>query len=159
MKGPVCEQTYLRNYSIGVLEALTRCELAHVLGKWKRNDTNRKQQVSANIESSMTRPEEAQLVNAMRNATSDRVRLSTLSTLEMVNPVHLPFFVTAGGLAVLDKWLRTRSECRSRVLAILEKIPVTSHDVAEARLCGAVITVSRNDLSPAKQAAIELLDR
>lgn len=112
------------------------------------------------IESPITRPEEAlQLVNAMRNATSDRVRLSTLAALETANPVHLPFFVTAGGLAVLDKWLRTRSECRSSVLAMLEKIPVTSHDVAEARLCGAVITVSRNDVSPARHAAVELLDR
>ena len=61
MKGPVCEQTYLRNYSIGVLEALTRCELGHVLGKWKRNDTNRKQQVSA-IGISFTNHNSEQLV-------------------------------------------------------------------------------------------------
>jgi len=99
------------------------------------------------------------IVNAMRNCKTDRQRLGLLNALDRSQRSLLPAFVTEGGLAVLDKWIRTAADIRFPTLAVLQKIPVFSHDLKQARIPSAVDIVARLDASQAnRQKAIAVLE-
>eukprot|EP00927_Polykrikos_kofoidii_P054361 TRINITY_DN48788_c0_g1_i1.p1 TRINITY_DN48788_c0_g1~~TRINITY_DN48788_c0_g1_i1.p1 ORF type:complete len:800 (+),score=147.02 TRINITY_DN48788_c0_g1_i1:215-2614(+) len=101
----------------------------------------------------------AALVNAMKNAPSDRVRMGTLSALDRTTRTHLPSFVVAGGLAVLDKWIRTVPGCRFASLLVLQKIPMSVSEFRESRISLAVSHVANMDTKDeTRQKAQSILD-
>lgn len=97
------------------------------------------------------------LVTAMRDATFERTRMSILSALDRTSRPYMPHFLSAGGLAVLDRWIRVNSECRHACLSVLRKIPVTCHDLKEVRVSGALLTVLKSDARPENQKLAQVL--
>jgi len=86
------------------------------------------------------------LVNAMRNAPTERVRLGTLVALDRTPAAQMFAFIVAGGVAVLAKWLRFHGECRSACLTVLEKVPSCCNDLKEHRVMDIVKQIARTDL-------------
>eukprot|EP00933_Yihiella_yeosuensis_P022928 TRINITY_DN17945_c0_g1_i1.p1 TRINITY_DN17945_c0_g1~~TRINITY_DN17945_c0_g1_i1.p1 ORF type:complete len:586 (-),score=112.90 TRINITY_DN17945_c0_g1_i1:207-1964(-) len=100
------------------------------------------------------------LLEAMRQAPSDRLRLGTLRALEQSHQSCLPSFISAGGLAVLERWLRTSPDMRFACLTVMLKLPVRATDIQQARLAAAVQSVEQGDKLPdSRQKAATLLDR
>lgn len=63
------------------------------------------------------------LVTAMQNAPTDRIRLSMLVALDRTHISHLHTFVALDGLAILERWIRERPECRFACLTLLLQLP------------------------------------
>lgn len=91
------------------------------------------------------------LVTAMRDASSETRRMSILNALDLTSRSYMPHFLGAGGLAVLDRWIRVNAECRHACLSVLRKIPVTCHDLKEVRVSSALLTVLKSDTRPENQ--------
>jgi len=112
------------------------------------------------VETTSVADDAARLVHAMNNSPTDRVRLGILTALDNSPPAALPHFVAQGGLAVLDRWVRSHAELRLACLTSLQKMPMTGHDLEVARMCGAVLTAARQDAKPeVRQKAQLLLDK
>jgi len=64
------------------------------------------------------------MVEGMRNAPTDRMRLSMLMAVDCTHPSFLPAFVTCGGVHILEKWTRDHSECCFACLVLLQQLPL-----------------------------------
>jgi len=99
------------------------------------------------------------IVGLMRTASNDHVRIAILMALDRTPLSHLPAFVSAGGLALLERWIRTRDECRFACLTMLQKIPLNSQDLRDARIPSAVSDVARLDTkSDCRKKATAILE-
>merc|ERR1712137_523237 len=94
----------------------------------------------------------------MRNASSDRVRMETLTAVDQSPADLLPAFVSAGGLPVLGRWIRTVPSCRFACLTILTNMPAAAHDIQAAKLSEAVAVAACDDREGIQQLALELLE-
>lgn len=105
------------------------------------------------------KPEDApRLVRVMRGASSDLMRSAAITALEQTAAARLPDFMSAGGLFVLDKWLRANVACRDGCLTLLHRLPVTQKLLMESRLGSAISLVATTDLDAdvaAKAAALQ----
>eukprot|EP00928_Gymnodinium_smaydae_P095203 TRINITY_DN814_c0_g1_i2.p1 TRINITY_DN814_c0_g1~~TRINITY_DN814_c0_g1_i2.p1 ORF type:complete len:820 (+),score=186.04 TRINITY_DN814_c0_g1_i2:183-2462(+) len=117
--------------------------------------------VSSGFKALQSTEDVATLLNTMKNAPSDRMRMGTLSSLDCSRPELLRAFVSQGGLGILGPWLRKHSECRYACLLVLHKMPITSaKDLEAGHLAAAVTTLSRLDgKEEMRRSASELLDR
>lgn len=99
------------------------------------------------------------LLEAMRSAPSDRLKLGALMSLEQSPRTCLPAFVAAGGLAVLERWLTQSADSRYACLTILGKLPVSTHELKQVHMVEAVESVEQLDkLQDNCQKATDLLE-
>ncbi|CAE8614496.1 unnamed protein product, partial [Polarella glacialis] len=100
------------------------------------------------------------LLEAMRNAPSDRTRMGALLGLERLPREKLTQFVSAGGLAVLERWIRAYGETRFACLTLLQKLPVTGQDLLQSRIAAAVELAEQTDKqADNRQKAAAVIDR
>lgn len=134
---------------------------ARDLFSWSaRNAPVPKSNTVADVEPILCLDDSARFLKVMHAAGSERARLAALAALDRTDSELLTGFLGAGGLSVLDTWIRAYADCRSAGLAVLAKLPVTSRDIREVRITGAMMTVIRSDANPEnRQQAQVLLDK
>lgn len=68
--------------------------------------------------------EAQKMVEGMRNAPTDRMRLSMMVAVDRTPLTLMPAFISSGGVSVLEKWIRERPELRFPCLVLLQQLPL-----------------------------------
>ena len=106
-------------------------------------------------------PQDAKkLATAMRNCSTDQMRLQLLAALHRSAKHAMVPFIQSGGLDVLTKWLRHSKAARNACLVVLQKLPVTLQDLQKSNIIPTVQAIqSQDDVQRHRVEANVLLER